>query len=547
MADTGGIALNRIVDDLGSTLVEVAASSGPLDATVRSTVIFEPGDDADRVRDALVLGVGLSDSAVIADLVGDLAAHHATALVVKANVRHLPDVAAAVQDTGLPVISLRPGVTWEQLTLMVGTLLAGPRAGLDSAHTLGGATSGDLFALAGIIASTLEAPVTIEDPSFNVLAFAGEQDEADDTRVTTILRRRVPQRMIEQLEQSGTLRTIYESNDVVELGSDFAGGSLIATGRSVVAVRAGGEVLGAIWVAGHDVLDDDQRQFLKESARLAALHLLALRSASDLNRTYLAENVAAALDGGGSAAEALTRLDIAMPALVVAVGLESSPSDDAREDDRSALYRLSELFAAHLQASVPKAASAVVGNNLFAVVPVGRRGAQSPESMVRTMTAFVSRVPPRYPVVAGVGPVAHGVPDLAASATAATRAVRVMASGGRARTVELADRLAPHALLMDAGDLAAARGAEVTGLVAALRAYDVANCQDLLPTLEAWLEAGCDAQRAAEAMFVHPNTFRYRLKRVAAVGDVDLEDPDTRFFAQLQLRLVRAGALVFPG
>jgi hypothetical protein len=43
---------------------------------------------------------------------------------------------------------------------------------------------------------------------------------------------------------------------------------------------------------------------------------------------------------------------------------------------------------------------------------------------------------------------------------------------------------------------------------------------------------------AAESLFVHQNTFRYRLRRVAEVGRIDLGDPDQRFAAMLQLRVL---------
>ena len=39
-------------------------------------------------------------------------------------------------------------------------------------------------------------------------------------------------------------------------------------------------------------------------------------------------------------------------------------------------------------------------------------------------------------------------------------------------------------------------------------------------------------------MFVHPNTFRYRLRRAAEVGGIDLNDPNARLSAMLQLRLM---------
>jgi DNA-binding PucR family transcriptional regulator len=43
---------------------------------------------------------------------------------------------------------------------------------------------------------------------------------------------------------------------------------------------------------------------------------------------------------------------------------------------------------------------------------------------------------------------------------------------------------------------------------------------------------------ASSAVYVHPNTFRYRLRRLAEVGGLDLTDADARFAAMLQLRLL---------
>jgi DNA-binding PucR family transcriptional regulator len=43
---------------------------------------------------------------------------------------------------------------------------------------------------------------------------------------------------------------------------------------------------------------------------------------------------------------------------------------------------------------------------------------------------------------------------------------------------------------------------------------------------------------AAAALHTHPNTFRYRLRRLTEVGGIDLTDPDARFAAMLELRLM---------
>ena len=59
-----------------------------------------------------------------------------------------------------------------------------------------------------------------------------------------------------------------------------------------------------------------------------------------------------------------------------------------------------------------------------------------------------------------------------------------------------------------------------------------------MPTLRAWLDHFGDSVAAAGSVFVHQNTFRYRLRRVAEVGELDLADPDQRFAVMLQLRVL---------
>jgi hypothetical protein len=109
-------------------------------------------------------------------------------------------------------------------------------------------------------------------------------------------------------------------------------------------------------------------------------------------------------------------------------------------------------------------------------------------------------------------------------------------SGGR-RVARVADVHA-EALLMELRDLAAAHGDRPTGPVARLSAYDAEHGTNLVDTLRAWLDAFGDVAAAAAEMFVHTNTFRYRLRRLAEVSGIDLAGPEQRFAAMLQLRAI---------
>jgi DNA-binding PucR family transcriptional regulator len=74
--------------------------------------------------------------------------------------------------------------------------------------------------------------------------------------------------------------------------------------------------------------------------------------------------------------------------------------------------------------------------------------------------------------------------------------------------------------------------------LAQLIEYDAQHQANLVPTLRAWLDAFGDVNAASQAVFVHPNTLRYRLRRVAEVSGIDLTNPDSRLAVMLQLRLL---------
>ena len=59
--------------------------------------------------------------------------------------------------------------------------------------------------------------------------------------------------------------------------------------------------------------------------------------------------------------------------------------------------------------------------------------------------------------------------------------------------------------------------------VAQLAAKDAEESTEYVATLRAYLEHGCNVNRAADALFVHRNTLAYRIKRIKAIAGMDLE------------------------
>jgi PucR C-terminal helix-turn-helix domain/GGDEF-like domain len=534
-------SLGRVLDDLGATLLELVCGDPDQPGDIGGVAIHDPLEEPALPRHALVLGVGLRRPEEIARLLADLGRHEACALVVRAPVARSDELAAAAVESGVALLGLTRGASWAQLAAILRSLLAEGDVGDAGPETLGGIPSGDLFALANAIAALIDAPVTIEDRGSRVLAFSGRQHEADPSRVETILGRQVPERFSRMLAERGVFRELYRSDAPVYIDPPSATLTEFSVPRVAVAVRAGDEVLGSIWAAVHERLSTDRVRALCDAAKLVALHMLRVRAGADVERRLRTDLLSTALEGGAGAREALNRLGLASQSVVVlALAIVDGLSDDATSVTER--QRLTDGLAMHLSAVHPRSAAALVGDTSYGLVPVARDG-DGEGQVLRTAADFLERVGHRVHAVIGVGPVAHDVAGLADARASADRALRVLRTGSGAGQLQVACLADVHveALVLELRDLVAARGDRPTGPVARLAAYDKRHNTNLVETLRAWLDAFGDVIAAAAAMYVHPNTFRYRLRRLAEVGAIDLSDPDARFAAMLQLRVVSPG------
>ncbi|MGH3276938.1 MAG: PucR family transcriptional regulator [Streptosporangiaceae bacterium] len=533
-------SLGRVLDHLGTTFLDIAAGEPDPAAEVGGVVIYDPLDEPLLPAGALVLGVGVQGSDQVAGLLQAIGAQGGVGLIVRAPAPADDAVRAVVRRTGTVLCSLTRGASWNQLAALLRSLLAEDSMLASDGETIGGVPAGDMFALANAVAALVDAPVTIEDRSSRVLAFSDRQDEADRSRVETILGRQVPERYARILEEQGAFQALYGGDGPVFIDLKSAGVPEIELPRVAIAVRAGDEILGSIWVATRVPLSPGRERALAESAKQAALHMLRLRAGADVEQRLRSELVATALEGGPGSVGAVSRLGLAGRASVVlAMGLQ-----EARAAGAASLARLeterqaaADALALHLSAVQGGAAVALLSGVAYGIVPVLAGRADADERVVAVARDFLERTAGRVAVLVGVGRVAQDAAELTRSRADADRALRVLrARGGPVRVARAAD-VHTESLLLELGDLAGADARTPVGPVARLLDYDRVHDGVLVPTLAAWLDSFGDVIGAAEAVRVHPNTFRYRLRRITEVSGFDLGDGDARFAAMLQLRL----------
>ncbi|GAA0602907.1 hypothetical protein GCM10009547_00490 [Sporichthya brevicatena] len=97
---------------------------------------------------------------------------------------------------------------------------------------------------------------------------------------------------------------------------------------------------------------------------------------------------------------------------------------------------------------------------------------------------------------------------------------------------------AGHPILGLIRSIAAERPELLGGPVATLRRMDSAGRSDYIRSLRAFFDHAGDVPKAAEALLLHPNTLRYRLRRMQELTGLDLKDPTDRLVAELQLHIL---------
>jgi purine catabolism regulator len=77
------------------------------------------------------------------------------------------------------------------------------------------------------------------------------------------------------------------------------------------------------------------------------------------------------------------------------------------------------------------------------------------------------------------------------------------------------------------------------GTLGILNHYDVTHNTDLMSTLEAYFKANGNVSEAAKKMFIHRNTFIYRIEKIKDILKSDFSDAEQNFNFQLALKIFK--------
>ncbi|OBJ63117.1 PucR family transcriptional regulator [Mycobacterium asiaticum] len=500
------ITLDRLVNVLGSYGVRLRSATVPRSTELGSVVIHEVAQNGPVLGDVLLA----IDAASYREALQWAVSAHAVVMLVRASAMPTtPDDGARVG----AVLLVDDALSWSELAAVVYGLV------LEGRETAAGRGPTDLFALTDSLADAIGSAVVIHDRLMQVLAYSRLQEHADPARVETILLRQTPERLRKFFEADGVFAHLEGSDDPLFVPQDAEHG---LTGRMVVAVRSGRELMGSVWVACSAPLDGGARAALADGAHTVALHLLRSRASADLERQVESALVIRLLEGSPDAATVITRLGLPSGPLRV-IALQASI---ARERD-AALLLAFERATAGFGWSRP-GRSALVAKTVYTLLP-----GDEPAAARRWVTGLRAALPEGATVVAGIS----GAVDVSDLPTARQEADECLAlhEASPAAATPVYDESWDDILLQRLRTAARSGRSPDRGPVAELRRHDTANGTDYVATLRAWLEAQGDPAEAGERLGVHENTVRYRMRKMAEITNLALDDAKKRLAMMIQL------------
>lgn len=528
-ADAPYRTLGGVIDNLGRHALHVISDGGRLADHIGEVVVHGPGEPLPPAEDGILLLTG-SPSEQSADTVRGAREAGYRAVVVKAFGDDLGRLSRVADETGVALLTTPDEMAWRHLDALISSSKEPAFAGDSDRFAAIGL--GDLFALANAIASSVGGAITIEDPTGRVIAYSNlPHQEIDEIRRLGILGRQTPERPTNYEEYQAVLRSespVYFESPSPEYAS-----------RMAIAVRAGTEALGLIWVlTDRPPVVARAELVLADAARATTLHLLRARGQRDPERARRTEALRLLLDGAVAPRSAAAQLGIKpdTPSVVLVI----APVGDDVEPILAA-SRIVDLVTLYCEAWHSSALCVTDSGVVYALLPTRTTEEPSPRllKLAEDLAGTIERSG-HLDVLVGIGSCAATLADVPESRAMADRVLAVLS--GRSEPsprVASVEQVRTEVVLRTVANQGAAVEDQLLGPVRAIREHDRQHGTEYGESLLTYLSSFGDAVRAAEALNIHENTMRYRIRRIETMFDLSLEDGDQILATWLQLRLLR--------
>ncbi|MCP3764612.1 helix-turn-helix domain-containing protein [Domibacillus sp. A3M-37] len=380
--------------------------------------------------------------------------------------------------------------------------------------------------LADRISEALLCPITIEDANHQIIAYSRHEGEIDPVRIATIMRRRVPEHVINSLWKSGAIPTLFETEEPVIIPAI----DQVSLGERVaISVRKQDKVIGFIWAQSGAHFSGEQMTILKEAAKAVKNQLLQhekrKRAAEESHQEFFWKLLTGHFTTRNEVEQANKTYGLSLTGSLLVILF-----DFGRPIDRT-LERQIDYLAETLQ-QLSCIARTYDGEQL--VMLIRFKETDDLDAVSSYIDDFIAKSAERL-----------GISPAGAAGTAVQNPLHVQDSYQETLRVFRMKQLfstiiLPHCfdklgIFQSIEQFRAIRLGKRNAVIDALNAYDETHNANMLESIYTFLAHDGNVNDAARVMHVHPNTLAYRLKRISEITGFNSKDMNEKTILYIDL------------
>ena len=382
------------------------------------------------------------------------------------------------------------------------------------------------------VSDTLQAPVILQDAHNRLLAHSKHDNVTSLVRIQTIMTRQIPEKVVDYLWKHGVMLSLLECEQPIRINVKEIG----LENRVAVCIRDQGEVLGYIWVIeGDSPLCDEAIEYLSKAAKgirlLISQYYSSMNKADKSHKNLFWQLLLGNIKSHQEIKKKLYDMNI-HPYKLCTVAVFRL----LEEAETTLHHQIMDLLRSNQQVKV--LFHIFNGKDLIALVSM------APEKCsVQALDSFVGQFMHLTKERLGISfteGVYGGVYE---------EYNKIDLSYVEALTVLDMKEQLPREIeeIWGYGNLGMYKYINILKearkkhdgknfFLERICEYDNKHNQQLLKTLEIYLDHDCNTFETANALYIHTNTLNYRLKRIREIGDIPLNDFNQKIGIYIDLK-----------
>ncbi|ASI36650.1 MULTISPECIES: helix-turn-helix domain-containing protein [Exiguobacterium] len=399
------------------------------------------------------------------------------------------------------------------------------------------ATYHSLDDLAEAIGLALNAPITIEDRNHRLLAYSTHTTDTDPARVATIIGRRVPESVIDQLWKDEVIQSLAAQDDPLVITARTSVG---LNDRVAIAIKQDMEILGYIWsIARNTPFTASELGDLKKGAMLAQRQLLAIdmqkKRQEEQTEQFFFELLHEELPES-EILKTFSKLHLAPPGISRLMVIRFPEAITPRLADRL-------RYLLTIQQTVRPLLYAYDTTDFILWISTNDRDIQHEriqfDAFIQSFRQLLAERFSYTEFVVSSSEVFTGVQSIPERYEEAGIVLRLKdAYPFELQNVTRYERLGLFQLLPIFSERLRRRTVRLEE-IERLRAYDLKHTASLCETLEWFLHYDGNVKQVAAHLHVHPNTILYRMRRIEEEAGIRMESLPERSLLYLYLKADR--------